>query len=122
MDTLPQAIARMEGFYAESDTQNRPQRNNNPGDIEYGVLAIGCGACGSDGRFAIFPNSEMGFSCLFHLLSGPDYRMLTIQQAIEKYAPANENDTESYVRNVCAWSECTPDDVVSEVLARETSD
>lgn len=115
--TLPQSIARVEGFYAETATPNRPQRNHNPGDIEYGVLAIGVGAVSGDPRFAIFLDDETGFLCLVHLLSGPLYRTLTIEQCINKYAPPNENDTVNYVNLVCEWSGCKPTDIVGELVS-----
>jgi hypothetical protein len=110
--TLPQAIARVKGFYVDNTTPNRPQRNHNPGDIEYGVLAIGAGATGTDGRFTIFSDDETGFQCLVHLLTGPTYRELTIEQCINKYAPPNENDTVNYVSLVCEWTDFLPTDLV----------
>lgn len=114
--TLPQAIARVEGFYAQGTTPNRPQRNHNPGDIEFGVFAIFHGATGTDGRFAVFPDDETGFQCLQSLLSGPHYRMLTVKECIDKYAPPNENDDVNYVALVCEWTGLQPTDIVGMKL------
>jgi len=46
----------------------RGDRNNNPGNIEYGRFAIAHGATGTDGRFAIFPNAETGSAAMMALL------------------------------------------------------
>ena len=59
------------------------------------------GAIGSDGRFAIFPTPEAGREAKNKLLFEADsYRGLSIEKAISKYAPPNENDTEGYINKV----------------------
>jgi hypothetical protein len=115
--TLAQAIARVEGFYAQGTAPNRPQRNNNPGDIEYGDFTRKLGAVASDGRFAIFPTEAAGFAALEALLKGQHYSGLTVTQAINRYAPPNENNTAGYVARVCAWTGCAPTATIAEVLA-----
>lgn len=102
---LWQAIARQEGFYVDG---TRANRNNNPGNLEYGSFAISQGATGSDGRFAIFPDADAGFTALKNLLAN-FYHGLTLRQAISKYAPASENDTNAYVNNVSQWTGIAPD-------------
>ena len=97
---LAGAIAKQEGFYASGKTQNRPQRNHNPGNIEDGKFARDNGATGSDGRFAIFPDDQTGMAALTALLHSKDYAGLSVDQAITKYAPPTENDTASYIANV----------------------
>lgn len=57
--------------------QTRGDRNNNPGNIEYGPWAIAHGAFGSDGRFAIFPNAATGEAAMAALLQ-ERYRGLTL--------------------------------------------
>lgn len=47
---------------------SRGERNNNPGNIEYGKYAIGQGATGSDGRFAIFSSMADGIAAQVNLL------------------------------------------------------
>jgi hypothetical protein len=108
--TLSQAIAREEGFYVDG---SRAQRNNNPGNIEYGSFAISTGATGSDGRFAIYPTPEAGFSSLVGLLLR-HYLGMTIAQAINHWAPPVENNTAQYIRNVCAWTEKDPAAVITK--------
>jgi len=80
----------------ETRTGTHPFRDNNPGDIRSGGFADRAGAIGSDSGIAIFPNSQTGFAALDRLLSAPTYVNLTIDQAIERFAPPNENDTKAY--------------------------
>ena len=76
---------------------DRNWRNNNPGNIEYGPFAQKLGAVGSDGRFAIFPNEDMGRKAADALLKGQGYANLNIKDAINKWAPPSENNTDAYV-------------------------
>ena len=119
--TLVVAVATIEGFYVPG---SRPNRNNNPGDIEWGTFARMNGATALEtpkgnepARFAYFPNAEVGFAALHALLSGPAYASLTIEEAINKYAPPTENNTANYVEFVCKQVGCAATDIVSEVLA-----
>ena len=114
--SLAQAFARMEGWYAEGQVPNRPQRNNNPGDLEYGEWTKAHGAIGSDGRFAIFPDGATGMSSLESLLAS-DYALLSIAEAVAKYAPADENNVAVYTAAVCHWTGHQPTDVVGHILA-----
>lgn len=114
--TLPQAIALEEGFYADGPP-NRPQRNLNPGDLEWHPWMKAFGAMVGDPRFAIFPTADQGFAALLHLLQLPLYRGKTVAQAIGQFAPGNENDTRSYISHVCSWCEVTPDTIIDGILA-----
>jgi len=118
--TLPVAIATIEGFYVPG---SRPNRNNNPGDIEWGPFARLHGATaletpkGSEpARFAYFPTAELGFAALHALLTATSYYTLTIEEAINRYAPPSENQTGSYVDFVCRHVGCKPTDTVKEVM------
>ncbi|PJB72041.1 MAG: hypothetical protein CO093_03845 [Alphaproteobacteria bacterium CG_4_9_14_3_um_filter_47_13] len=71
--------------------------NNNPGNLEYGDFAKSRGAIGTDGRFAIFPSPESGMKAQASLLQSGNYKNLTIEQAIHRYAPSHENNTNRYV-------------------------
>jgi hypothetical protein len=77
---------------------NRNWRNNNPGNIEYGPFAMSMGATGSDGRFAIFPDMEMGYRAADALMKGKNYQNLSIANAIKRWAPESENDVNAYQR------------------------
>lgn len=75
----------------------RNQRNNNPGNIEYGQFAIAHGATGSDGRFAIFPTLEAGYAAQQDLLKSYGKKGInTISGVVGKWAPSSENDTGKY--------------------------
>lgn len=113
-----------DGFINVGGTRN--WRNNNPGNIEAGSFATGQGALGSDGRFAIFPDIGTGRSALSTLLTSRSYIALTIEQAMEKYAPPSENDTEAYTNFISTrvevdasthMSDLTPDQLSAFVDA-----
>jgi hypothetical protein len=95
---------------------DRNWRNNNPGNIEYGEFAKRMGAIGSDGRFAIFPNYETGRRAKEHLLFNTNsYRNLTLDQAINRYAPSFENNTSAYIQNVAASAGVDPNTKMSDI-------
>ncbi len=82
---------------------SRNWRNNNPGNIEAGNYAISQGAIGSDGRFAVFPNYDLGRRAKEKLIfEGNRYRNLTLADAIARYAPPGENNTSWYQKIVLA--------------------
>ena len=112
-----QAIARMEGYYTPG---TRPNRNANPGDIEYGKWAAAHGAdrCESGilGRFAHFPTPEAGWAALKALLQSPGYAGKTVAQVVERYAPGTETDTAASVRAVCKLTGLTPNTVIDQHL------
>jgi hypothetical protein len=110
--TLIEAMARMEGF-GKPDT--RPTRNNNPGDLEYGPFAQAHGATGTDGRFAIFPDAETGFAAMKALLQ-QKYGGMTLEAALNIYAPPIENQTNQYLSDVCEMTGCEPTDTVDDLL------
>ena len=116
--TLLEAIAREEGFYV---ADSRPQRNNNPGDLEYNSETIRFGAAAGDPRFARFTDAKIGWQALRSWLSIPakfdadgnlvgGYLGATIEQAIHRFAPPSENDSDAYVANICAWTGLRPTD------------
>ena len=114
--TLLEARARQEGFYTKG---TRPHCNNNPGDLEYGPFAKAHGATGTDGRFAIFPDAATGFAAMRALLF-QHYRGMTIQAALNKYAPPCENATNGYLQHVCQWAGVKPTDLIDQHLACPT--
>lgn len=85
----------------ERRTGARNWRNNNPGNVEFGDFARRYGAIGSDGRFAVFPTYDAGRAAKEALLfEGRNYRSLTIEQAMMRYAPPSENNTASYINSI----------------------
>lgn len=69
-------------------TGTRGDRNNNPGNMEYGPFAIAHGATGTDGRFAIFPNKATGDAAMGALLR-KNYQGLTVEQIQRKWVSGN---------------------------------
>lgn len=110
--TFMQAVAREEGFFVEG---TRPQRNNNPGDLEFGGFALAHGASHGDPRFAVFPDAAEGFAAMRALLTS-HYLGMTVDAALNKWAPPIENETNSYIANVCAWTGLTPETVLTPEL------
>lgn len=115
-----QALAREEGFYVKG---SRACRNNNPGNLDFepwqehqfGAVLETCPA-GETPRFAKFPSADAGFAAMRVLLSG-SYTGLSFAEAIAKWAPPSDgNNDGAYCRNVCAWTEQTPDTVLDSQL------
>ncbi|MCL2749247.1 MAG: hypothetical protein FWE50_04215 [Alphaproteobacteria bacterium] len=75
----------------------RAWRNNNPGNIRNGDFANRRNAIGIAGGFAVFPDYETGFAALVALLCTATYQQMTVEQAINRYAPPVENNTSAYV-------------------------
>jgi hypothetical protein len=118
--TLQQAIAKQEGF---GKPGARPTLLHNPGDIIYGTFATSHGAVGNVGGYAEFPDDASGWAALTALLSGPSYRDLTVEQAIDRYCPApagstltEGNQPDVYVQNICEWCDCSPTTPIADLL------
>lgn len=111
--TFLQAVARQEGFYVEG---TRPQRNNNPGDIEYGQFAKAHGAIRADSRYAVFPDVTTGFAAMRALFQAPSYKGKTVEEALNRWAPPAENATNIYIEHVCNWVGCKPTDIIDELV------
>lgn len=80
---------------------SRSWRNNNPGNMEYNEYTRSLGAIGTDGRFAIFPDYATGRAAKETMLfSGKNYQNLTLTEAINRYAPSQENNTDVYKKAV----------------------
>jgi len=88
------------GNIYEASGGDRAWRNNNPGNLEDGNFARNHGAIGSDGRFASFPDFDTGLNAMIDLLSTDAYQKLTVEGAINRYAPPSENNVENYLRSL----------------------
>lgn len=77
---------------------NRPTRNNNPGNIRKTGKDY-YGETSNDPAFESFAAPEWGYAAMFDLLDRL-YTGLTLSEAIYKWAPPVENDTERYVKFV----------------------
>jgi hypothetical protein len=78
-------------------------RNNNPGNMHGG--AGGIYPVGYNGPNAIFADYQTGFDAMVANLMRPIYQVLTIGEAIAKWAPrAGGNDPVTYANNLHAWT------------------
>ena len=120
--TFLEAVAKYEGWQASPT--NRPTRNNNPGNVEWGPFAQSHGATRlevipqgytSTARYAEFPDPDTGFGCMRALFL-KRYAGMTVEATMHKYAPPVENDTRAYVNYICQKCGCTPATMVDELL------
>lgn len=128
--TLLQAIAKREGY---GQPGNRPTRNNNPGDLEFCKESEAFGADHGDPTFAVFLNSQDGWTALRRWLSVPahfepvegggrklvaGYMGATLAEAITRFAPPSNNNTAAYIADVCTWTGLEPETILTpELLA-----
>lgn len=87
---------RADGNKFKRSGGTRAWRNNNPGCLRYSQFAMDQGAIGKAGGFAVFPDEKTGRAAIGALLRSDKYCNLSISQAIYKYAPPHENDTQRY--------------------------
>lgn len=80
------------------------ERNNNPGNIEWGPFAKSMGATGpgEGGRFARFPTREAGSKAKVALLQR-NYKGMSPAQVIQKYSPWSKENSEAAVRNYIGY-------------------
>ena len=74
--------------------------NNNPGNIVAGKVANNLGAIGNNNGFAVFPDEATGRAAVNSLLQTSAYQNCTIDDAVAKYAPGNENNVALNQRNI----------------------
>jgi hypothetical protein len=121
---LALAIQSFEGYYAPGANPKYPSgtlawRNNNPGNLRPGSLAVG--ATGSSGGYAVFPDYATGLAALTGLIQSPAYYGLTLNQFFAKYAPAADNNNPGqYAATVAANLGVDPNTPIS-VLDSQTS-
>lgn len=80
-------------------------RNNNPGNIRWGDDWQGLDPQGreKDPAFCVFTAPEWEIRALVKILCNyqTKYKLRDVRSILNRYAPPNENDTESYIANVC---------------------
>jgi len=99
-----------------SDMKNtRGERNNNPGNIRLSAANWQGKVAGEDAAFETFTDPQSGIRAMAKLLKTyqTKYNLRTVRQIIYRWAPASENNTESYVRSVAGAMGVGPDDVIS---------
>ena len=77
-------------------------RNNNPGNIRHGEKWEGLSDKQTDSSFCIFKTPEYGIRAMAKILLNyqKKYGLKTIKQIISRWAPPNENNTQSYIKSV----------------------
>lgn len=89
-------------------------RNANPGNIRIGDKWQGMVAPGqqSDNMFCQFKDATWGIRAMATILiSYQDrYKLNTIREVIDRWAPVVENNTEAYIQSVCNVAGRGPDD------------
>ena len=88
----------------------RGLRNCNPLNIRKSNGTKWVGQIGDDGTFCVFEDVVHGLRAAFRLLRTYQvkYKCNTVAQMISRWAPANENHTEAYIRLVCERMKCEP--------------
>ncbi|PHM22711.1 structural protein [Xenorhabdus ehlersii] len=78
-------------------------RNHNPGNIRHGDKWQGLRDIQTDKSFCQFGAPEYGIRAMLKILRNYErkYGDNTIRQFISRWAPPNENNTESYIVYVC---------------------
>jgi hypothetical protein len=97
------------------ETMSRGLRNNNPGNIrKSSTVWQGEKTPSTDTAFKQFTSMAYGYRAMLKLLQ--NYSKLngckTIRQMINRWAPPSENNTDNYIRAVCAGAGVQPDQVV----------
>jgi hypothetical protein len=85
-----------------STTQTRGERNNNPGNIRHGDKWRGMADDQPDASFIKFKTPEYGIRAIaITLLTYYNrYGLNTVRAIVSRWAPPNENNTESYINAV----------------------
>lgn len=91
----------------------RGERNNNPLNIRSSKTYKWLGQTGSDSDgFCVFVSLLKGVRAAFALIRSynHNHKIDTIRGIITRWAPPNENDTESYINNVATAAGLSPDE------------
>jgi hypothetical protein len=93
----------------------RGERNNNPGNVRHvaGTVWQGQAATQTDDAFVQFIDPVFGIRAIVRIMKSYEHEGLqTIQSAIDRWAPPNENNSQAYVLAVCEYCDIAPSDVV----------
>lgn len=90
-------------------------RNNNPGNIRHGEKWQGLSDKQTDSSFCIFKTPEYGIRAMAKILLNyqKKYGLKTIKQIISRWAPPNENNTQSYIKSVSLAVSVDPEEEIS---------
>jgi hypothetical protein len=79
---------------------NRPQRNHNPLNLRFASQHESTGA--DPESFAVFSDDPAGWRAAHAQIRLDQSRNLTLGAFLRKFAPANENDSDRYIRFACS--------------------
>jgi len=101
----------------KSSTNQKPRgiRNNNPLNIrENGTDWVG--KVGDDGEFVKFALASLGIRAAAKVLKTyrDKYGLVTVKGIINRWAPTNENDTQSYIKSVASRINVNRHDVLTD--------
>ena len=90
-------------------------RNNNPGNLRKGCKWLGLSPVQTDKDFCQFKTMEYGIRALLITLRTYyiKYGCNTVRKIISRYAPPNENLTDSYIKFICEKGGFLPDEWIS---------
>ena len=95
-------------------TVPRGLRNNNPLNIRHNADNFLGETIGNDTAFKTFTTMAYGYRAAFVILYTYHSRGLnTIEKIVARWAPPNENNTESYTINIERWSGVPRDKVLT---------
>lgn len=89
-------------------------RRNNPLNIRTGKSRWIGAESSETGSFVTFVTVAYGYRAAWKLLANYHryYRLWTLRQVINRWAPPQENNTEAYVRHVSQLTRLKPDEVL----------
>lgn len=94
----------------------RGVRNNNPGNLERNkTVWQGMAEDQSDERFVTFASPEYGIRAMARVLKnyGRRHGLRTVEQIISRWAPASENQTDSYIQHVSQELQVSPTELLN---------
>lgn len=94
-------------------------RNNNPGNLRDGKFTRAHKSIGESKGFAVFKNEADGSAASRDLLKSNAYSNLTINHAIEKRSPGNENDTGRVQENIRTIGKFDGNEIVGDLSVEE---
>ena len=128
---LAEVIKKHEGWYAETGSEpNRPQRNNNPGNLSWSKFECGSETVtlkdGSEQRYAKFKDEKTGAKALNYQLEiifagkSDAYKPTdTIEEFVNKYAG---NPPKEYIKAVAKAFDTTKDKTLKEAFEKNGYD
>ncbi|MHB8387523.1 MAG: structural protein [Thermoplasmataceae archaeon] len=104
----------------------RGERNNNPGNIRHGSKWLGLSSDQPDHDFCTFILPKYGIRAIMVIINtyNDKYGIDNVEGLIDRWAPSNENNSDSYVKDVCDRLSIGPKEFIDvknvETLAKLT--